>query len=208
MMAGTHPEELTLLAYVEDELGAAERAGVEAHLAACERCQGEVAGARAGRDALRAAPLLELPDGARERMFVRLPPAQGEHPVARRRLAVALPLAAALAVLAGVVAFATLPGGGNDRSGGGAAGGSAESIGAAAKSPAPQDSGGATSGKIYRSVLDSVQGRPARVARALRADGFDARVEDDAVVVRTTRVEALKRALARMERGGVPVRVE
>ena len=68
MMAGEHPSEPTLLAYVEDELEADERSEVERHLAACPACAEDVAAARVGRDALRAAAELDLPASARARL--------------------------------------------------------------------------------------------------------------------------------------------
>ena len=45
-MAGMHPEELELLAYLEGELDDPRRAKVASHLEACDRCAQEVRSSR------------------------------------------------------------------------------------------------------------------------------------------------------------------
>ena len=58
----THPEEL-LAGFVDGTLSAKERVTVEAHVAACARCGGEVSLAAASRSALRSLPEMQVPAG-------------------------------------------------------------------------------------------------------------------------------------------------
>ncbi len=51
MMAGMHPEEVELLAYLEGELDDPRRAEVVSHLETCDRCAQEVRSVEAGRAA-------------------------------------------------------------------------------------------------------------------------------------------------------------
>lgn len=205
MMDGAHPGDDVLLAYVEDELDADERATVEAHLAGCEACAADVAGARAGREALRAAPLLELPATPRDRALAELSPrpAPGRSGT-RRVLAVALPIAAALALIGGIVTVAEI--GGNGSNGGGAS----EAGGGEASQESARDKGASTTGALQPSIrdkqaLEAVAGSPASVAKELREQGFDARLYKQGVLVRTNRVAALRRVLEAKERGDVKV---
>lgn len=201
MMAEEHPSELTLLAYVEDELGAEERAGVASHLAACETCAADVAAVQHGREVVRAAPLLELPSGVRERIFAGLPEGDAPRISARRWLAVAAPVAAALALVGGVATLAITTGDGDQNGAGGEAAGVEESAGDTAAAE-----GGATTGPgpaTDRAVPDARE-----LARDLRQKGFDARVDRGTVVVRTSKKAALERLLADYPRDAVRVRVE
>jgi hypothetical protein len=58
----THPEEL-LAGYVDGALPARDRAAVDAHLAGCARCRGEVSLAVSARSALRSLPEVPAPAG-------------------------------------------------------------------------------------------------------------------------------------------------
>ena len=73
VMAGMHPEELELLAYLEGELDDPRRGQVASHLETCDRCAHELRAVEAGSAALRSAPLLELSPERRDAMLTRLP---------------------------------------------------------------------------------------------------------------------------------------
>jgi Putative zinc-finger len=207
VMAGEHPSELTLLAYVEGELGGDERASVEAHLTACKSCAADVALARQGREAARAAPLLELPAAKRERMLAALPPQRAEWRAAGRRwLAMAAPIAAGLALVGGISTLAVVGGGGGDQGGGEAAGTVEDSAGGAGEALEEADTGGAA--PSLTTPLRSVAVEPRELARELRRRGFETRVENGTVVVRTTKVAELERLLDEYARGAVRVEVE
>ena len=195
-MAEKHPDELELLSYVEEELTADARRDVVEHLVACRACAESVRRLEAGRDALRASPLLELPEGRREELVAALPerrdPWRPFRPV-RRALLVAAPVAAAAAFV-GVFVFAAvqLGGGGEGDSEGGeaaqvedAAGGGAEERTAGADTAAPTL---LEQGDLVRSVA----GPPAEVVRVLRREGISAEVVEGAVVAdaRAGEVEA------------------
>ncbi len=210
-MAGEHPSEPTLLAYVEDELGADERSEVDRHVAGCATCAADVAAARTGRDVLRAAHVLAVPAGARGRLLAdrpqRVAAARGE----RRWLALAAPVAAALALAGGIATVAVWsPGGGESDDAG---------EGAVAEESAADDAGGDTGAaeggaepepqeSVAKDTVLRVAAEPEELAAELRLEGFDARVEGSAVVVTTDRRTALRRALRDYPRGSVAVRVE
>jgi anti-sigma factor RsiW len=204
-MAGEHPSDSTLLAYVEDELEGTAREAVEEHLARCETCAADVRFAAAGRDAARVAPLLEAPAGLGIRVRDEIAPA------GQRWLGVVAPVAAALAVAGGIATVAVVgtgDGGGNEdavvaeESGGVLTGDDA--VGGGSEAPA---GGEATTGKqaLDGERLKAVAGKPRDLARELRAQGFDARVEGGAVVVRTDQAARLRRALANRDGGDVRV---
>jgi hypothetical protein len=202
VMAGEHPSELNLLAYVEDELDEGARAQVETHLAGCETCTVDIVAARRGREAARAASLLEPPSETRERVVRALPAQEPPSRLGGRRwLAVAAPIAATLAVVAGVATLATSV----DRDGDGVSG---EGGGAAVAEESGGDAaegGGGTAGPAP--ALKALED-PRQLARELRRSGFDARVENGTVVVRTERKAALERLLGDYPRDAVRVRVE
>ncbi len=83
-MAGEHPSEASLLAYVEDELDAVRARRSRRHLAGCEACAAAVALSRAGREALRGAPLLEPTGRLRRRVEEEIAP-RPPSPVGDRR---------------------------------------------------------------------------------------------------------------------------
>jgi anti-sigma factor RsiW len=207
-MAGEHPRQSTLLEYVEDELDLTSRAAVEAHLAECEVCAADVKLARAGREAAREAPLLEAPAGLTTRVLDEIAPRPRPRVAEGRRwLRIVVPVAAALALAAGISTIAVLgPGGGDDEEGAGQDAAMAEEAGGEfAPEPAQTTKTGAASG---RTTLSKVEVNPPKLAAKLRRRGFDARVENGAVVVRTERRRALRLYLQALSRGPVPVQAE
>ena len=68
----THPEEL-LASYVDATASTEERAVVDAHVASCARCRGEIAAATAARAALKRLPVLDAPAGLAPDMGVPAP---------------------------------------------------------------------------------------------------------------------------------------
>jgi hypothetical protein len=189
-MTDKHPDELDLLAFVEDELGTDDRQEVVEHLVACRSCAESIRGLEAGRTALRAAPLLDLPEGRREELVAALPerrdPWRPFRPV-RRALVVAAPVAAAAAFV-GVFVLATqleLGGGDDDSGDAGEAAQVAEDAGGGAELER-EDTGGADTSAAP--ALDagppvrSVAGPPAEVVSLLEAEGIVAEVVEGAVV--------------------------
>jgi anti-sigma factor RsiW len=188
MMAGQHPDELTLLAYVEGELRAAERGTLAAHVAACPACADSVRRLETAREALRSAPLFELPEGRRSALIRRLPERKerfGFLDPFRHGLARAAPALAALVLIGGIVAVATQTSGGDDEEGAEpaleAGGGEAEEqAGEGAETApglvSPQDAG--------RTLVQRVRGPAAEVAELLRLAGVRAVVRDGSVVAR------------------------
>ncbi len=216
-MPEKHPDELELLAYVEEELAAEARRDVAEHLVACRSCAESVRRLEAGRSALRAAPLLDLPVGRREELVAALPDRRDRWRAfrpARRALVVAAPVAAAAAFV-GVFVLATQVdlGGGDDDVSGEAAqvaedAGGGEELGATATDRA---SGGDATAESAPSApagvpVRSVAGTPAEVVRLLEAEGIPAEVVEGAVVAdgRAGEVEA---ALADQPDGPVGVYV-
>lgn len=212
-MAGEHPTDLALLAYVEEELDSAARATVEAHLADCAACAADVRLAQAGRDTARAAPLLEAPAGLSGRVVGEItPPPRRRAATGRRWLGIVAPVAAALALAGGIATLAVYtPGGGGDDSG--------ADEGAAVVQESAGDAGGgelapatgetAPREELSRVALFSrVAADPQELVQDLRGKGFQARVAGSSVVVRTKRLSALKTALREYPRGSLAVRVE
>jgi anti-sigma factor RsiW len=206
VMPGAHPDELELLAYVEEELDSARARAIADHTAACAICARQVRELETARDALRAAPDLRLPAERRDRLVAELP-APGRTPRAtpRRLLALVAALVAVAALLA-VVA----------RENGPTVGGQAER----AAEQAPPQTTEAERGEAERSedtgaeaaagkaLLAEVEAPPARVADFLRERGYEARVVDGSVEVRTKRPDTVQRLLnRRFARGDVSVYV-
>ncbi|MGH3024560.1 MAG: anti-sigma factor family protein [Gaiellaceae bacterium] len=199
-MTDKHPDELALLAYVEEELAADDRREVVEHLVACRSCAESVRRLEAGRTALRAAPLLDLPEGRREELVAALPerrdPWRPFRPV-RRALVVAAPVAAAAAFV-GVFVLATqldLGGGDDDSGDAGEAAQVAEDAGGGAEMERTDTGGADTSAKALDApgtLVRSVAGPPAEVVRLLEAEGIAAEVVEGAVVAegRAGEVEA------------------
>jgi anti-sigma factor RsiW len=216
-MAAQHPDELTLLAYVEGDLTAVERGTLAAHVAACPACTEQVRLLEVGREALAAAPHLELPEERRRALLRRLP----EHPQRfgflepfRHGLTRAAPALAALLLVAVFVAFATQLGDGGDDDAGsrGAAGG-----GEAAQT-APAQAEGAEEGEepvfededsrtlAHGRLVRRVVGPPREVVELLRQSGYPAVVQDGAVVAEG-RPGELRAVLEGRPRGPVAVYV-
>ena len=213
-MAARHPDEPTLLAYVEGELTAVERGALAAHVAACPECSEQVRLLEAGRAALVAAPLLELPEERRRALLRRLPDRPqrfGFLEPFRHGLMRGVPALAALLLVAVFVAFATQLGGGGDDDSREGAGGGGE---AAATAPAQTE--GAQAGTEEGAAQDSarplaglrvvrrVAGPPREVAQLLRQSGHPAVVRKGAVVAEG-RPGEIRAALEGLPRG--PVRV-
>lgn len=205
MMAGMHPEELELLAYLEGELDDPRRGQVASHLETCDRCAQEVRAVEAGRAALRSAPMLELPSERLETMLTRLPSRATTPPgLIRRALPVAAALAAVAAVAGGAFVLGTSDGGDDDAAGvaqdeASSAGGGGEA--ATTKGTSTDErQGGPSPGKAAL-----VAGSPVSVARRLRSDGFDARAVNGRVIVRGATAAEVRKALETLDTG--PVRV-
>jgi anti-sigma factor RsiW len=214
-MAEKHPDELELLSYVDEELPADARRDVVEHLVACRACAESVRRLEAGRDALRAAPLLELPEERRQEVIAGLPerrdPWRPFRPV-RRAILVAAPVAAAAAFV-GVFVFAAVQldsGGDDDADSGGEAAQVAEDAGGgadAAETGRVEDadtSAQALEGKGPPVV--SVAGPPAEIVRVLRSEGIAAEVVEGAVVA-DARAGEVEAALADRPTGPVEVYV-
>jgi hypothetical protein len=216
-MAERHPEELDLLAYVEEELSSDARQEVVEHLVACRTCSDHVRRLEAGREALRSAPQLEVSDEAHEKILAALPvrraPSRSWTPL-RRVLAVAAPIAATAALVGGMVAVGTLGGGGGDNDEAGEAAGVAAETGAADMGGAEERSsaeGGETVAPAM-SLLDAtlvrtVQGPPGEIVVRLGNAGITAAIEEGAVVADASAAD-VRAALAGRPGGTVPVYVK
>jgi hypothetical protein len=226
-MAERHPDELDLLDLVEGELPRAAQGSVAAHVEGCPQCTETIRQLRAGRAALHASGVLQLSERARDGISAAIDREPRERRFRlweTRRLG--LVLAATLVLVASVVAVAQLGGVGDDEVGGDAVSeladdGGGEESGAAGEDDAstavPESAGEPSSG----AEPVRVAGPPRAVAADLRAEGFDARVEDGEVVVRLgpqgeertdegepSPEEHLRAVLAEREPGPVVVRIE
>lgn len=214
MMAGTHPDELNLLSYVEGELRDSEHDSVATHVRACPECSSHVRELEAARDVLRAAPPLELPA---HRASLDLPARPEERRVYVSPLRFVTVLAPVAAVIAVVVALTGLPtrddaeNGASRDAGGGAlptAPAEAESGAAAGEDSSTLSSGEPGGSSGARQLVARVQGPPGRVARVLRRHGYEVFVVDRSVVVRNAKPAEVRRALADERRGRVEVAVD
>ena len=205
-MAEKHPDELELLSFVEEELDGETRREVGEHLVACRSCANQVRRLEAGRDALKAAPLLELPDGRREEIMASLPERRDPWRLfrpAKRVLVIAAPVAAAAALVGVFVLGGTqLGGGGSDDSGEAAeAGGTMleEGTDAAQQEAAPQ--------LPAETLVRMVQGPPAEIVRLLENEGIPAEVDAEGNVLADGRLGEVRAALAGRPAGDVAVYV-
>jgi hypothetical protein len=221
-MAERHADELSLLAYVDGDLAGTERDALEEHLQGCSTCAAEARRLGVGRDALRAAPLLELSEERRRTMQASLSARKQRSAFLAplRRLGPALPAAAALLLVATFVALATqLPRGGDGDMGGDAAQGVAEeeSAGGGATEEDAGDAGGGTTPNepAYESpralanaeLVARVEGPAGEVVRLLRRSGHPAFVRDGSVLV-VGEGREIRAELASRPRGPVQVYVE
>jgi anti-sigma factor RsiW len=200
MVAETHPHDIELFEYVEDELPQARRDEIAAHLATCAACTEQVHRAAAGREALRETTLLELPEGRRDEILRNLP--TPERAPGQRRGFFSKPLLAGIAALLVVAALAAVlvESGGNPdmESSAGATAGGAE---------ATATSGGGKTEPAQ--VADLFAGGPAEeVAADLQRKGFKASVRKDRVVVHGATKAEVREALADRGPGDVEVVVK
>ena len=202
MVPETHPHDIELFEYVEDELPEARRDEIAAHLATCGVCAEHVRQAASGRDALRETTLLELPQDRREQILSSFPipePAPGE----RRGFFSKQLLAgiAALLVVAALAAVLVKTGGnsGMESSAGGTAGGAAE---------ATATSGGGVNAKDAHAAGLFAGLSPEDVADDLQSKGFDASVHQDRVVVHGATKDQVREALADRGPGDIEVVVK
>jgi hypothetical protein len=216
MMAEKHPDEIALLSYVEEEIAADERREVVEHLVSCASCSAHVRRLEAGRDALRAAPLLELPEGRRQELLSALPEQPDRwrlfRPV-RRALVVAAPVVGTAALVGVFVLAGTqLRGGGDDADseGAGAGGEAAETMTDSQQEAAPEsaeDADQRTSLLFKDAVLvRRVQGPPAEILDLLRREGITAEIVEGAVIARAARAD-VRAVLAGRPTGDVDVYV-
>jgi len=219
-MAGTHPEDVELLAYVDEELASARADEIAAHMRTCATCASQVRDLAAARDALHASPLLHLPAERRGRIMVGLPaPDRPGRARPRRLLALVTVLLVVAAVLAVVAAQENGP------TVGGEAERAAEQAPTQTAETGRDETGEAGRGETGGSgraddraspeaalsgapPVARVAGAPTRVAEFLRGQGYDARAVGRSVEVRTRRRAAIRRLLTgRFARGDVAVYV-
>jgi anti-sigma factor RsiW len=215
-MGERHPDELDLLAYVEEELSSDARREVSEHLVACRTCSDHVRRLEAARTALRAAAPLELSEEGHEKILAALParqPPKRSWTPLRRILVVAAPVAAAAALVGGFVAVGTLGGGENDE--GEAAGvaaeeGAADMGGAEAPSVAREGAttmpGGSAQALNDAHLVRDVLGPPGEIVVVLSNAGITAAIQEGAVVADAS-TDAVRTALAGRPDGTVPVYV-
>lgn len=195
MVSETHPDEIQLLDYVEGDLDTASRGVVEAHLAGCAECAEQIARLEAGREALRAAPMLEAPAGLLGELPEQARPARRSFSPGRV-IAVLAPVAA----IAGVVAIVATT---NPKEGGGDEAG-ARAV--AAETAQAQEGGGQELAPAFdAAVVRSVAGPARDVLQVLLAKGFDARRLDGRVEVRGATPERVETALEDRPNGPVEV---
>jgi anti-sigma factor RsiW len=202
MVTGTHPEDVDLFDYVEGDLPETRRAEIEAHFASCPQCAEQVAGVRAGRDALRTSQSLELPRSRRDLILLNLPARRKEGRSfgfsLKQVLAVVMPIATVAVVAAIVVALSTTAGNSDENAAVGGDAGTAES---AATLPMTAAGAGETTedNRAHKEAL-SAAGPAAAVAADLRQKGFDAVARNGHVRVRNaTRAEVRSALRGRLD---------
>ena len=198
MVAETHPHDIELFEYAEDELAEARRDEIAAHLATCSVCAERVRQAAAGREALRETMLLELPEGRREQILRNLPE---ERSTGKRRGFFSKQLLAgiaALLVVAALTAVLVKTGGnsGMESSAGGSAG----------AAEATATSGGGVEDAQTAELFAS--GPSEDVAADLQRKGFKATLQKDRVVVHGATKAQVREALADRGPGDVEVVVK
>jgi Putative zinc-finger len=204
MVAGTHPDEIELFDYVEDDLPQARRTEVEGHLSTCTACAKQVRRVQAGRDALRQAQLLHLPERRREGIIANLSTQERER--GRRRalspkllIAVLTPVIAIAAVIGVLVSSNSNP--------------SSESAAVAGQTAAGASGGGGvesapcdrSTSPTTKALALSTQGPAADVASELQSKGFDAIAKGNRVGVKGASKKAVRQALADRPCGDVVI---
>jgi anti-sigma factor RsiW len=200
MVPDTHPHDIELFEYVEDELPEGRRGEIATHLAACAVCAEQVQRAAAGREALRETTLLELPQGRREEILRNLP--MPERAPGERRGFFSKQLLAGIAALLIVAALAAVlvKSGGNSGMESSAGG-----TGGAAEATATSGGGGVEDAQAANLFAS---GSPDEVADDLQRKGFKAIVEKDRVVVHGATKDQVREALADRGPGDVEVVVK
>jgi hypothetical protein len=213
-MAEKHPDEITLLSFVEAELDDDARREVGEHLVACRTCADQVRRLEAGRDVLQAAPLLELPDSRREEIIAALPERRDRwrhFRPAKRILVIAAPVAAA-AALAAVFVVGGNPfpagSGGDDSADSAGADAAAADTAAEAAPEADTRSAQALAAPEGARLVRLTQGPPAEVRRVLEAAGIEAEVDEAGNVIADALPADVEAALAGRGEGPVPVYVK
>ena len=225
-MTQGHPSEIELLELVEGDLDERQAEAVRGHAAACASCSEALAELETGRDVLRAAPVLELPDATYRHMLEALGPQERTEPsrfaslLTRRRVALVLaPVAGAVAAVA--IGHSVADGGGERESAPAAAeaadasaeqaplageGDNADAA-AGAEEAAPPPAEAATSAleSAAPAVVRSVEGPASDVAELLSEAGLDARVVDGTVEVRAADPARVDELLEDRADGGVDV---
>ena len=199
MVAETHPHDIELFEYAEEELPEARREEIAEHLATCSVCAQQVRQAAAGREALRETMLLELPEGRRQKILGNLP--EPERSTGRRRGFFSKQLLAgiaALLVVAALTAVLVKTGGnsGMESSAGGSAG----------AAEATATSGGGVEDAQTAELFAS--GPAEDVADDLQRKGFKATLQKDRVVVHGATKAQVREALADRGPGDVEVVVK
>ena len=213
-MAEKHPNEIELLSFVEEDLGADARRDVAEHLVACRTCADQIRRLEAGREALRSAPPLELPDERRDQILASLPeqpdPWRRFRPM-KRALVIAAPVAATAAVaVLFVVGVTQLDVGGDDDEGDAspaAAEESARDDGGLDLTTAPAEAAPAVTPPEGTTFVQFVQGPPAEIVRLLAGEGIQAEVEPGGGVIAEAPAGEVRAALASRAAGDVPVYV-
>lgn len=199
MVTGTHPEEVDLFDYVEEELAEDRRAELEAHLASCPTCAEQIALVQAGRDVLRESQRLHLPPARREAISTSLPtqrraPGRSTALSPRRILALLTPVAAVAAVVVLLVSSGVFETNGNDEAGSAAAG-------ATSQLQTEDQAGGAEAA----APVMKVAGPATTVADELRRKGIRAQVVGNSVEVRDATRGEVQQALKNRRPGRVEV---
>ncbi|MGH3039571.1 MAG: anti-sigma factor family protein [Gaiellaceae bacterium] len=212
-MTENHPDQLELLAYVEEELDPSPRRELGEHLRTCSACGEQVRRLESGREALQAAPRLELPGDRIETIMSSLPerpdPWGFLRPV-RRALVVAAPVAAAAALVGVFVLAGTqLGGGGNGDSDEAAQLGADEAGGEATeedRDPEPEAAPlqDAPEGTTF---VRTAEGPVGAIVRALEREGIQAEVDAQGRVIAEGRAGEVRAALTGRPTGDVPVYV-
>jgi len=198
MVAETHPHEIELFEYAEDELPEARREEIAAHLATCSVCAEQVRQAATGREALRETTLLELPQGRHEEILRNLPEPERSRNEPRGFFSKQLLAGIAALLVVAALAAVLVKTGGNS--------GMESSAGGAAEATATSGGGGKTENA---QAADLFAGGSAEVVAAdLQRKGFDASVQQDRVVVHGATKAQVREALADRGPGDVEVVVK